>query len=264
MRSKVAICLYGLPECEDKYGKGNFKNVAKNFESLKKNIIDFNSDYDFDIFIHTWESNQIDQLNSNYHPNTLLVERNSFLFSWEQVISMIGGGWKIHVLLASIIDSLNKKIKIRSSEILGRVHSILSRWISTKKVIESALIENLEIFIVARLDLNYLRPIDLSLIDSKKIYFPVMNSYFHNRKLTDCPDYVDIGINSKKLADIFQISGKQEAAKLIVGFEKVKNGTFALSPHLAMYEIYESEIRQGAIEFKFSPGYHFCVGRDFK
>jgi hypothetical protein len=264
MNRKVAICLYGLPECEGKYGRGKFRNISRNFESFKKNLLEVNRDCEFDVYIHTWENSYLEELRKVYRPKVLISNFNKFEFSFYQLAQMMGGWWRIHTLLSSISQALICQTKIKSSIMLGRVHSVLSRWLSTRKAISIAFENEYDLFVVARLDLFYLRPIDLKEIKADRINFPVMNRYFHDRELLPFKDSIDIGINYKKLADIFQVCDKKAAFKLLANYERVKKGELPLSPHLAIYKTYQDDIEENAMDFPFYPGYHFCIGRDYK
>jgi hypothetical protein len=174
-------------------------------------------------------------------------------------------GWKWYIeLFKSLLISFIDGGGIKSSSILGRMHSILSRWKSVKAVLDLCENQNYDACILARLDLYYIRPIDFSKIDFEKIHIPVMNAYFHDRELKNHIDADDIGLSLNKLSDIFQISSMSDACMQIELYKKVKHGTESLSPHVAMFNLYKSKILKGMVTFDIYPGYNLCIGRDFE
>ena len=73
---RIAICTMGIVGGYDgTNGAGAQIHPRLSYESLKKRIFEVNSDYEFDIFIHTWSHEHEETLKDIYNPTTILAEK---------------------------------------------------------------------------------------------------------------------------------------------------------------------------------------------
>ena len=75
-KKRVAICTMGIVGgFGGTNGAGAQIHPRLSYESLKKRIFEVNSDYEFDIFIHTWSHEHEETLKDIYNPTTILAEK---------------------------------------------------------------------------------------------------------------------------------------------------------------------------------------------
>ena len=112
MKKKCAICLRG---CIDKIKSGHFSNIDKIykegkyinidsiFNSIKMHIINCNTEYDFDFFIHCWNPDIKDKLCNLYNPKDYIFESQ---LPYKKVVKSAMDGQKL-----GVSKSLNIMIK---------------------------------------------------------------------------------------------------------------------------------------------------------
>jgi len=164
---KVAICLSGtMSKIGDSfltqnslYNSNPYINFNTCYGSIKKHIINVNSNCEFDFFIHSWNMDLEHQLNALYSPKKSLFENNE-LYN----------------------DEINSKIKI-ASDFAG-----ISKSLSMKKSIllleqyQQEISFQYDLIIIYRPDIVLLKDMNLQDYDCQKIYansFANGNGDFH-------------------------------------------------------------------------------------
>ncbi len=110
---KIALCLSGLSSGTN--NKNNNVNYKIGYEYFKKNIIDENNEVD--IFIHTWNNNDINDILLLYNPKKYIIDNTIMFFN----------NYKKYKKECSEEEIVNFNYKS---------HSTKSRWYSCKKVLE--------------------------------------------------------------------------------------------------------------------------------
>mgnify|MGYP003385014898 FL=1 len=73
--SKIALCLSGKvgnTKGKSGYYQSEYKVLKKGYDHYKKHIIDVN---DIDVFVHCWDTELEDDINSLYKPKDIIVEK---------------------------------------------------------------------------------------------------------------------------------------------------------------------------------------------
>lgn len=153
---RVALCYHGI-------AKGhNFKNgglpvgFEHEFDLMTENLIKYNKDCSFDIFLHSWSLDYEKEVISKMKPKEYIFEpskrfkKPSFLkLVKEKIKKSLGRGYEVN-----------------------RINNIYSRWYSYKRVCDLVQQSNemYDLVIVTRFDMCLLSPLDLSLIKADKFY----------------------------------------------------------------------------------------------
>ena len=153
---KVALCYHGI-------AKGyNFKNgglpvgFSHEFDLIKKNLIEFNKDCSFDIFLHSWSLDAKDEVVEKLKPQDFLFEKSKEFekpsiefYIKEKVKKIIGKGYEAQ-----------------------RINNIYSRWYSFKQVCDLVKKSNqkYDLIIVTRFDMCLLSEFDLSKLKTEYFY----------------------------------------------------------------------------------------------
>lgn len=153
---KVAFCLYGLAGgINDKFG-GLPVDFKIGFEHYKKHILDKN---DCDVFIHTWSVGFEKGIKESYKPKKSLFERQI------------------------MFHKPNLLLKLANKDPL-RIHSIRSRWYSTKKVIglkkefEEKNGFRYDCVFLTRFDVAFFTDVYFNQFDMGKFYAAHANNYY--------------------------------------------------------------------------------------
>ncbi len=183
---KVAICFYGLTgSLNKKYGIGKNLDPKIAFKYYKKNILN----KDTDVFIHSWSVNFKKELVKLYKPKSHIIERqknfktNYSNFEFKKIY------YYFKLFIKFLLNQTNLKEQLKISRI--RSHAIKSRWLSSKKVLnlkdkyEKKHKFKYDIVLLTRLDLIFLKKINLKKIDSNFFYASNWNSVnFKNKKVS--------------------------------------------------------------------------------
>ena len=174
---KVAICFYGLTgSLNKKYGIGKNLDPKIAFKYYKKNILN----KDTDVFIHSWSVNFKKELVKLYKPKSHIIERqknfktNYSNFEFKKIY------YYFKLFIKFLLNQTNLKEQLKISRI--RSHAIKSRWLSSKKVLnlkdkyEKKHKFKYDIVLLTRLDLIFLKKINLKKIDSNFFYASNWNS----------------------------------------------------------------------------------------
>jgi hypothetical protein len=84
MKQKVALCIRGAVSKTNRrftspselYKDGKYVNYKACYISIIRHIVNYNTDYDFDIFIHSWNIDLKEDLCKLYKPKKFLFENN--------------------------------------------------------------------------------------------------------------------------------------------------------------------------------------------
>ena len=72
---KAAICFFGgLGGYLGKNGKGETIDPAIGFNTILKNIVDINPQYDFDFFVHSWSISKKERIKQVINPVSFKIE----------------------------------------------------------------------------------------------------------------------------------------------------------------------------------------------
>lgn len=173
---KIAICFYGLVGSKfNKYGKGEALDPIKSYQYCKKYILD--NKYETKVFIHSQSYNHKKKLIDIYNPNKFLIERQKNFF-WKTVFNKK----IIFKLIKCFIKFKNFSKNFEDyKKSFKRCENLLSRWYSTKKVVDLKKkyeIENNVIFdlvMLTRLDMAYFSKFEFDKISKKNLTVPHHN-----------------------------------------------------------------------------------------
>ena len=162
---KVAFCLYGLSGGFSERISGrksyshNFDLMKKSFESYKKNIIKYNKNIKFRIYIHTRGHKNVNKIISMYRPKKYIIDKPI-----------------LELLEKDKNYSHYNKLSLSQTEI-----SVISRFDSINKVLNLA-DGKYDLIFLCRFDMIFLKPLDFNkiLLDRKKIL--LLNNYHYYYK----------------------------------------------------------------------------------
>lgn len=153
---KVALCYHGI-------AKGyNFKNgglpvgYEHEFDLVNKNLIEYNKEHSFDIYLHSWSLEYEKEIVAKMSPKKYLFEPSKefkkpsiFKLVKEKVKKSLGKGYEVQ-----------------------RMNNIYSRWYSYKKVCDlvEQSNEKYDLVIVTRFDMCLFRQFNISELDSSNFY----------------------------------------------------------------------------------------------
>lgn len=178
---RIALCLFGLTGGNsDVGGQGKKINPKNGFYHYNKNLL---SQYEVDVFIHSWSVEFEKQIVDLYKPKGYKIEsQNEF-----KKISLEAFGFKSINDLRAHEPYKTPFKKLSDKDAYNKFDSLLwrsySRWYSTKKSIDLKkdyeLINNIkyDFVISSRFDIALLTKIDFKNLDSSKFYA----SKRHNR-----------------------------------------------------------------------------------
>lgn len=262
---KIAFCLYGLIGSSEKYGLGKKPNDhIKLYNSFKNNVLLKNSEFEIDVFIHSWSSEFKNDILDMYKPKKFLFQKQKKLFSWKIFFRYLRANYRnINFYLG-----LFKLSKFKLSPFFIRIHSVLSRWKSTRTSLslmreyEKENNFNYDIVVSSRIDLFFIRPFILKNKFINKVFFPVFNEYHTHDKIKKIFSSKDIGITNEKISDLIIGGNRNSILKLESNFKNVKNGSVDFSPHFCSFHNFKKEINEKKYELPLIPGRDICVGRD--
>ena len=166
--NRIAICFHGLSaSTSDKGFKINFKD---SFDSLKKNIINCNKKYKFDIFFHSW---------NNSEKKKIIKFLKPVKYQFENTIDF-----------SNVISDTDRFKQYLNKEYTGVVdekkylHSLYSRFYSLWKSI--LIVENID-------DYEFVMSLRFDLILKKKIEFNNLTN-----KYLICSKFIEFQDDSKK------------------------------------------------------------------
>ena len=151
---KVAFCLYGLSGgfSERIPGRRSYSHkidiMEESFKSYKKNILDFNKNVKFRIYIHTRNHKNVDKIISMYKPKKYIIDKPI-----------------LELLEKDKNYSDYNKLTLSQTDI-----SLISRYDSVNKVLSLA-DGKYDLIFLCRFDLMFLKPLDFSkiILDEKKV-----------------------------------------------------------------------------------------------
>lgn len=165
---KVALCYHGI-------AKGsNFKNgglpvgFEHEFDLITKNLIDYNKDCSFDIFLHSWSLDYKEEVLKKIKPKDYIFEEAKefkkatlTVFLKEKIKQFLGKGYEVK-----------------------RINNIYSRWYSFYKVCDLVKKSNekYDLVIVTRFDMCLLNKFSLNNIDANSFYSGDWITYYNNNK----------------------------------------------------------------------------------
>ncbi len=173
---KVAVCFYGLVGSKDKkYGVGDTLDPTISYEYFKKNILE--NENQIKIFIHSQSYDSKNQLIDIYNPNKFLIEKQKNFF-WKTLFNK-----KVIIKLMKCFINLKNFSKNYHDykKSFKRCENLLSRWYSTKKVVDLKIeyeTENnieFDLVMLTRLDMAYFSKFEFDKIPQKKLTVPHHN-----------------------------------------------------------------------------------------
>ena len=167
---KVAFCLYGLSGGYSERIQGRktyshkFNVMEKSFESYKKNIIEYNKNIKFDIYLHTRNHKHIDKIISMYKPKRCFIDSH--------IQDLLNNDNKYHYLDKSSLSDIDI--------------SVISRFDSVNKVI-NLVNGDYDLIFLCRFDLIFLKPLNFNkiLLDEKKILLLNNYHYYYKNELVN-------------------------------------------------------------------------------
>lgn len=151
---RIAVCYHGLSYGEN-FKKGGLPvTFEKGLESFQRNVVNYNKNFFFDIFFHSWSNPLEEIIKQKYSPIKYLFEPSKKLVElslWQKTYSII------------------RALKNQDKE-YSRYNNIYSRWYSFQKAFslaESYSKNNNVIYdyvLVLRFDMVFLNQIDFSKI----------------------------------------------------------------------------------------------------
>ena len=125
MKNRCAICLRGCIDkiksghfnnIEDIYLEGKYINIDSVYNSIKMHIIDYNSDYDFDFFIHCWNPDIKDKLCKLYNPKDSIFENQTL---YKNIINCSMDGQKLGISKSlNIMINFSEKKNIEYDKVI--------------------------------------------------------------------------------------------------------------------------------------------------
>lgn len=189
---KVALCYHGI-------AKGsNFKNgglpvgFEHEFDLMTKNLIAFNKDCQFDIYLHSWSLDYEREVVQKLNPKDYVFEESKQFKK---------------PTLSTIIKQNIKRLLGKGYEI-NRINNIYSRWYSFKAVCDLVRKsgENYDFVIVTRFDMCLFKPVEISEIKNDKFYSG------------DWVNYIEEG--RELLEEEYKLAGNREIKKKGHPFDK--------------------------------------------
>lgn len=232
---KVALCYHGIAKGTNFKEGGLPVGYAKEFETIKKNLIEVNRQYQFDIYMHSW---------SIEHKDDVVAEMKPKSYSFESPKQLK------KVTFFRFIKERTKKFFGLPYE-FQRINNIYSRWFSYYKVCElvDKSGEHYDLVIVTRFDMCLLRPFNLENLDLNSFYSGEWIGYKKNSsmvqdnqlKKTDLTKLTRVQrgypFNNEGIQDFFFVgSGKYMLKKFSRVFFELDNliKTYGPSNHLVV------------------------------
>lgn len=182
---KIALCYHGIAKGSNFKEGGLPVGYAKEFESIKENLIQVNKNHQFDIFLHSWSIESQYEVISKMNPK-------SFLFESSKVFKKI--------TFFKYIKEYTKKFLGKSYE-FTRLNNIYSRWNSFYKVCNLVKNSNEEydVIIVTRFDMFLFKPLLLDELSLDKFYSGDWISYkLEDKELLE-PEYRKHDVKNLKM-----------------------------------------------------------------
>lgn len=154
---KSAICLHGISSGRTEKSPDGQVDIFDSFKKIKDNLILPNN---CDVFMHTWEHDDVQAVISNYDPQKNLVER-PIIFHKNNWLDNLK-----HVRRKLIYGHNHK----------GRKNALLSRWYSLMKSVELARLhevdsgEEYDYIFVTRFDLSLRQEVRFESLEKNKFY----------------------------------------------------------------------------------------------
>lgn len=177
---KIALCYHGIAKGTNFKEGGLPVGYAKEFELISQNLIDKNTEHDFDIFLHSWSREYEGEIVEKMKPK-------AFLFEESRVFKKVSPYLRVK---ETIKKWLGKGYEYK------RLNNIYSRWYSFYKVCELVTQydkEGYDLVIVTRFDMCLLHPLVLDGLDLEKVYSGDWR-FFYNEKGNEVeePYYKDL------------------------------------------------------------------------
>lgn len=178
---KIAVCLHGIAAGRNFKGSGQPVTFRRERDAYFKNVFS-KTNAEVDIFYHTWSTDVIDELNTQYKP-TSSESAPPYIFSKPTTLDY-----------ARYARSILKN----ETTDLYRLNNIYSRWYSFKKAVDLALNNQAatgniyDAIFVGRFDVTFDREIDLSLMDKDSFYLANWNDYIDSKgQVIDISDLIN-------------------------------------------------------------------------
>lgn len=230
-KKKIALCLFGTffnykKVNDKKKGSNNYFEPKVLYNELNKNLL---SEYDIDIFFHTWKNRYKKQILKLYKPKKFIIEKfkkGKFdLFDYNLN----------YINFYDDVSKLKSENKNPVEVYKNSVYRANSRWYSQCKSLElmknykDNFNENYELVIQSRFDLKFNIKINLNKLNKKILHLVKSNKE-----------------NKLMLNDIFFISNYQNALKFLNIYKNLNK--YPIDPPMLMRVF----VDENDIKYKFS------------
>ena len=207
-KKNVALCVFGVHPRETEFNSSSDSPDNYVLQGLNVNVINVNKDCNFYIFLHSWSTKHKKWLVNTYHPTECIIE-NQKVFNMQNYHSR------------ELYNKIKTPYNMKTGEVFySHLYSTFTA-VQLKKQYEKSHKIRFDFVLLFRLDLVWLRPLNFSKLDSKKLYHLDFSSQRSNLVGT-LIDYVFIS-NSKNIdiiANLYKEVSKYDSFEMHAEYTK--------------------------------------------
>lgn len=176
--SKIAVCLFGLTGgLAGSYGKGKKLDPKICFDNYKKYIF---QNHKTDFFIHSWSINKKDKILNLYKPKRYTIEKQKKFNNNLSNYSLN----HIRYIKSDATRERFEYLKKKAGAIKSFFYSLSKSGKSFLKYSKNNRV-NYDLVIFLRFDLFFNKKLDLSALDKKSVYVPLIKHKKHKKYVSD-------------------------------------------------------------------------------